>query len=618
MHCQNAHWAIPFLLHKFNITAKDDLVGTDFGKYVKYKRPERRGGKPYLSGKSWRTTHDPWRGISRTAFGLDYLRQYECPKDRVQREHDSPEKMFELNHYDEEDQPRYGWDVYVQRISCYIQHKESTQDVPDFLESPYNQRKPMGESHQYVPQLETLDNNNTIIIFDNSQSGSVEDTLIQARQYWESRWRRLPFYLAYESHNFASEDKMAIECMKIILADVWKSIVTDWETFLDVCSTHLSILEEKIYEQPADESRAPELWMNSNMWLKVERLAACHIAVVKEMQTNLKEFLSEDGVDNPWLDASPGDMEKLRGLIQEDLKEPTNSLADLMYKSVGIRDSRHGLQLNTSMWRLSWITFIFLPLTFISTFFGMNVTPISSNPDIRYYFASAVPMMVLVLIFWYFIKHALARRRQTPYQRGIYEQLFFQLATAYPRLWSRSGPIEQLEPSGRWNKLKWRMILNWNRPERTIRIGSGDDTGYDDLGAWARFKRTLTRRWTSQVRFSDPPTSISSTTLEEGVASDGDYDEKLYGMKPRIVRTSVTGDMKGKVPSQGRLEVPKPETVTVERLEEERHKLERPTSKSSSNRNSGIIVEEEPNDWLEQKYGRRGKGSSRSFGSIVR
>ena len=57
MHCQNADWAIQFLLHKFNITAKDSLVGTDFGKYVKYKRPERRGGKPFLSGKSWKTTY---------------------------------------------------------------------------------------------------------------------------------------------------------------------------------------------------------------------------------------------------------------------------------------------------------------------------------------------------------------------------------------------------------------------------------------------------------------------------------------------------------------------------------------------------------------------------------
>jgi len=44
-----------------------------------------------------------------------------------------------------------------------------------------------------------------------------------------------------------------------------------------------------------------------------------------------------------------------------------------MYRSVAIRDSHASLQLGSSMWRLSWITFIFLPATFIAAFFGMNV-----------------------------------------------------------------------------------------------------------------------------------------------------------------------------------------------------------------------------------------------------
>jgi len=351
LHCQNADWAIHFLLHKFNITARDDLVGTDFGKYVKYKRPEIRGGKPFLSAKSWKTTHDPWRGVSRTSFGLDYLKHYECPKSRTKKE-DEKDKMFELNHYDDEDQPRYGWDVYVQQLSCYIQHKEAIHDIPSYLESPYKNDKNGSNPYRYVPDLQSLDNGNTIIIFENSQSGSIEDTAIVARQQWESRWRRLPFYLAYESHDISNDDNLALECMKIILQDVWKSITESWEDFLDVCNTHVSILEEKIYEQPADESRAPELWTNSSMWLKVERLASIHEAVLKETQNNLEEFLSEGDVEEEWLSASPGDMKKINDLVQENLTKPTANLADLMYKSVGIRDSRHGLQLNTSMWRL--------------------------------------------------------------------------------------------------------------------------------------------------------------------------------------------------------------------------------------------------------------------------
>ena len=118
MHVQGADWATRFLLHKFNITARDDLVGTDFGRYVKYKRPERRGGKPFLSGKSWKTTHDPWRQVSRTSFGLDYLKHYACEKEPARRREDMKEKMVELNHYDDNDNPKYGYDVFVQRLVC--------------------------------------------------------------------------------------------------------------------------------------------------------------------------------------------------------------------------------------------------------------------------------------------------------------------------------------------------------------------------------------------------------------------------------------------------------------------------------------------------------------------
>ncbi len=188
-HVQNAHWATHFLLRKFNINAHDDLVGTDFGRYVKYKRSEGRGGKMSLAGKSWKTTHDPWRGISRTSFGLDYLQSYHADSTIDQVHSNMYGKMMELNRYDDEDNAAYGWDIYVQRISCYIQHKETFSEIPSSSEirNPYSNGYTNRGPHQYVPNLESLDNGNTIIIFEDSQTGSIGDTLIPARQQWESR-----------------------------------------------------------------------------------------------------------------------------------------------------------------------------------------------------------------------------------------------------------------------------------------------------------------------------------------------------------------------------------------------------------------------------------------------
>lgn len=135
-----------------------------------------------------------------------------------------------------------------------------------------------------------------IIIFDNPSSGSIDDTLIPARRDLECRWRRLPFLLAFESRDPIEEDgdvgdaKLALNCSKSILSDIFKSLVMTWTAFLDHAVTHMNILEDKIYDSPDDESRAPELWANSSAWLKVEKLVNVHISVMHEMKARLHEL----------------------------------------------------------------------------------------------------------------------------------------------------------------------------------------------------------------------------------------------------------------------------------------------------------------------------------------
>lgn len=321
-HVQNAPWAVRFLLRKFNIyDHRDDLVGTDFGRYVKHKRPERRGRNPFLGGRTWKVQHDPWRGVSTTSFGLDYLKAYRVcePTEHQPVRMDDSEKLMELNYYDENgllqsllklppfltcstDNPAYGYDAFVQRVSCYIQHKQVAPEVPDGsdIKSPYHEgengdatrREPKNDKKGYIPRLHTLDNGNAIIIFDNSHSGSIDDSLIAARQAWESRWRRLPFYLAFESRDpIDNDEQLAVQCSKAILDDVFKAVAASWDDFLELAMHHVSILEDKIYEQPADETRAPELWHNSNIWLKVEKLMYVHIDVVNDMKVRLHELV---------------------------------------------------------------------------------------------------------------------------------------------------------------------------------------------------------------------------------------------------------------------------------------------------------------------------------------
>ncbi|KAF1983503.1 hypothetical protein K402DRAFT_396522 [Aulographum hederae CBS 113979] len=522
IHVQNAPWARKFLLRKFNIHHTDDLVGTTFGKWAQFDRPQRRGGKPILNGKSFRVHRDPWRGVSRAGFGMDYLKHY----DATGLEGNADYKMMGLNNYDAQDSPAHLYDVYVQRLSVYIQHNEGPTKVPDDSEvqNPYidqqrtrsNRSPQLGGYHpkngdDYVPILHTLDNGSAVIVFEDAQSGSCIDTLIGAREEIETRWRRLTFFLPEASN----DDRLALECMDLILRDIFKGLANAWDMWLKKGQVHVSILEDKIFENPADESRAPELWTNSSQWLKVEKLGMVHLNIIRELQGQLKEMT---GDHEDWLSSVPPEYEKIANLVQEDLVKPTAALGDLMYKSVGIRDSRDSLRLGTSMWRLSWITFIFLPLTFIVGFFGMNVDTFDPSPSIKWYFIVSVPLMVLILVLWYLLKHVLARHRQDPLRRGVYERLFQDLATRYPQVWSRNGPREHIEPVGWVSRVKWRLLKRWFASERTINASARGEDRIDELGAWAAFKRRLVRRWLPGISLA--PGSTVAADLGESGAGD--------------------------------------------------------------------------------------------------
>ena len=253
IHVQNASWATRFLIQKFNIDSDDSLIGTSFGRWAKYEKPQRRGGKPVLSGKTFRSQRDPWRGISRSSFGCDYLRHYD--KNKFANS-DSGMKMMELNSFDASDQPQYGYDVFVQRLSVYIQLSDGEPGLPvdPDIRNPYNiedlqeyqrlrnQYGTVGPSgnEQRTPKIQTLDNGSTIIIFEYSHSGSVHDTLIGARQEIEERWRRLTFYLPRGS--LEDDERLARECMDLVLRDILKALSFAWEKYINICETHVSIL----------------------------------------------------------------------------------------------------------------------------------------------------------------------------------------------------------------------------------------------------------------------------------------------------------------------------------------------------------------------------------------
>lgn len=109
----------------------------------------------------------------------------------------------------------------------------------------------------------------------------------------------------------------------------------------------------------------------------------------------------------------------------------------------------------------------------------------------------------------------------------------------------------------------------------------------------SRLKRTLTRRWTSQIGVVED-ISPSTTTLEEGGAEANVAGGKVESAT-NILQVQARTDM---------LEVPPSQSLFAKQdvVSSRPSSAGRVSSKGSSHGNSGVMVEEEAPTWL-QRYG---------------
>jgi hypothetical protein len=133
----------------------------------------------------------------------------------------------------------------------------------------------------------------------------------------------------------------------------------------------------------------------------------------------------------------------------------------------------------------------------------MNVDLFQNSPgfpSIKWYFIAAVPLMILVILIYMFIKSSVSNRRENPLRRGVYEEIYYNFATDHPQLWSRAGPRSYVVPKGLFSKLKWMVVKRWFDPKKTI--NKRRITGVDEMSVWERLKRILAQRWLSEIKLA--------------------------------------------------------------------------------------------------------------------
>lgn len=333
VHVQNSLWGRDFMFKKYGIAdpSNPQRDGNAFAKWAQFSKPQRRNNRPVLNARAFRVDKSPLRNVWRIGFGADYLRYFAPSHMTPQNENgrdvtsaDAEEyKLLSMNRWiasdGENSYAANGFDCYVQRLSVYIQRNMADAGLAnedwnyaaassyaprdsEELERAERDEQKTGKNvqeikfkkqkEQFSHYRDDFDNGTTIIVFESSHSGLVSDTLIQARAEIEKKWRRL--FTDLPRDDFATDSLLALECIDVAIGYILSGLIGSWDKLLSKLEEHVDILEEKIYENPADESRAPELWQNQNLWLKVEKL----LYVQMEAFTTLRQYLRELSTEN--------------------------------------------------------------------------------------------------------------------------------------------------------------------------------------------------------------------------------------------------------------------------------------------------------------------------------
>ncbi|KAL0782330.1 hypothetical protein CaCOL14_000236 [Colletotrichum acutatum] len=178
-----------------------------------------------------------------------------------------------------------------------------------------------------------------------------------------------------------------------------------WLAYCDANLVDLHLRKRIIESKGSDPALLDHLLENGQRWLS-------HRHNLSKVASSIRNFARKYCLQHN----ETGDLEELTEAIDQlaaavgkklgELDENSRDLIQLECNLVSIKEARQSVHSSTSMKRLSWITFIFLPLTFIGTLFGMNIDILDGKPKPAWwtYIPFAIVTSLLTSLVWLIFK----------------------------------------------------------------------------------------------------------------------------------------------------------------------------------------------------------------------
>ena len=227
---------------------------------------------------------DRTNGRTRTAFGLEFV---------TSREGGTSEAIQSKTSQASPEAPTLNERLH--RLSVYLQlrhSQEGSDSSPEERQESYKTRQDLGNEKASSPNDENRDkylNENTIIIFLKTTESASGGGFLPELIPWHELLENTNLIKYHANHPIALA----------MIEMVFEAVSTEWDDYIHSTHKHIVALEERIYQNSADDAQSTALWSVSREILQGERLPTSHLQLLETIQDRLAFFITFDpqGVD---------------------------------------------------------------------------------------------------------------------------------------------------------------------------------------------------------------------------------------------------------------------------------------------------------------------------------
>ncbi|KAK7185141.1 hypothetical protein DPSP01_000745 [Paraphaeosphaeria sporulosa] len=182
-----------------------------------------------------------------------------------------------------------------------------------------------------------------------------------------------------------------------VILENWDALLVSSSRFLD--SFRFEVLQERLEK---DRNIVRNLVSAAQRWEEFRRVLQSQVLSLEALDNIHDDPRWTEGRDDYWeiMAVCRGYMQRFKAIdyrICTELINETDSLIQRVTNLISIDEGYRSRAQNDSIRRLSWITFIFLPLIFAAGIFGMNVDLFSNDPSWLYYLYTSLVVMCIAM-----------------------------------------------------------------------------------------------------------------------------------------------------------------------------------------------------------------------------